>query len=337
MSTRTGRILVSVAASALALGALACEADGGGSQPPGADPQRPPPSAAAADTASTSSAAAAGIDPAKQAANEEQARADLAADIDGRIAYARYAFGKDVQVRVESGLFVIVAADKGVAFDAAADFAQRALDVYLGSFFARRPDRAVTVDLVQSTHAFLDCCYRQSAECQPGELGKYSRGSRGIIANIAPGLPTISHELIHPLVQTDFPRIPEWFDEGIGALFEKPVFEPAGEMHGADNWRYARLVSALSSGERTKVHLPALFALDNDSFGSADQALHYAEARAFCQWLDERGQLWPFYRAWREHVAEDPTGAKSFAQVTGMTPGDADATWLEWAKARRWK
>jgi hypothetical protein len=90
----------------------------------------------------------------------------------------------------------------------------------------------------------------------------------------------------------------------------------------------------MRSAERAKVHLPPLFALDNDSIDRDDQDLHYAEARAFCQWLDERGQLWHFYRAWREGVAGDPTGEKSFALVTGMTPGEADATWLAWVRLR---
>jgi len=302
MSARRTRILVSVVAVALAFAAVA-----------------------SADTSAQ-----------QQDANDARARAELAADVQKRIGYARGTFGDDVPLRVESGVFVVYAGERGVDFDAAADFAQRALDVYLGSFFARRPDRAVSVELVRSTSAFMRRCdSRFDWRCE-GELGAYSRRTREILLNVGPGLPTISHELIHPLVQTDFPRIPAWFDEGIAALFEKPVFEPAGEMHGANNWRYERLARAeRSPAERAKVHLPKLFALDNDTVDAEDQDLHYAEARALCQWLDERGQLWPFYRAWRDGVAADPTGEKSFAQVTGMTPDQADAAWLAWAKALR--
>ena len=61
----------------------------------------------------------------------------------------------------------------------------------------------------------------------------------------------------------------------------------------------------------------------------------YAGLRTFCQWLDERGQLWPLYRAWREGVAEDRTGEKSFVKVTGMTLEQADAAWLGWVKGTR--
>jgi hypothetical protein len=111
------------------------------------------------------------------------------------------------------------------------------------------------------------------------------------------------------------------------------VFEPAGEMHGASNWRYARLARALgSTAGRDEVHLPVLFGLGDDKLASEGRDLWYAEARAFCQWLDERGLLWPFYRAWRDGFEGDPTGANSFAQVTGATPEEADGAWGEWVK-----
>ena len=58
-----------------------------------------------------------------------------------RIEAAKQAYGEKAPLRVEADLFVLVDAERGVPFDAAADLAQRALDVYLGSFFARRPDR----------------------------------------------------------------------------------------------------------------------------------------------------------------------------------------------------
>ncbi|HEX7603749.1 MAG TPA: hypothetical protein VF316_19155 [Polyangiaceae bacterium] len=62
------------------------------------------------------------------------------------------------------------------------------------------------------------------------------------------------------------------------------------------------------------------------------EKLHYATARYLCQWLDGKGLLWSFYRTWRDHVADDPTGEKAFAQVVGMTPVQADVPWSAWVK-----
>jgi hypothetical protein len=319
MSAR--RLAILVLALALVLAESACEStDPGGGAPGG----------------TASPAAAPAIDPAHQAAFDEQARADLAADVSGRVEAGHRVYGKDVPLRVESGLFVLVGAERGTPFEAAADLAQRALDVYLGSLFARRPDRAVTVYVVRSASAFGHLCDSRFPSGCEGDLGAYSRNTRDIIVNVGPGLPSITHELVHPLVQTDFPRAPGWFEEGLAALFEKPVFEPAGEIHGAKNWRHDILVAALASpARRGKVNLQALFALNDSALDSTDQDLHYAMARDFCQWLDEHGQLWPFYRAWRDGLAGDYKGEKSFAQVTGMTPAQAEGPWLEWVKALR--
>lgn len=310
MNARRSRLLFSLAASAFLVGlAATAVADEGAPAQPSA----------------------------REAEYRAQMRAWLDEDIEERIQKAKKTFGDDVPVRVVSGLFVMVAAERGVDLDAAVDFAQRTLDVYLGSFFARRPDRAVTVEIVRSRSAFAARCRTASDFRCEGDLGAYLRRTRTMIVNVGPGLPTLSHELVHPLVQTDFPTAPAWLDEGLGALFEMPVFEPAGQMHGVDNWRYARLTHVLASPQDgDKVHLQALFAMkDDDAFDRDGQALHYGEARALCQWLDERGWLWGFYRAWREGREEDPSGEASFQRVTGMTPTEADGAWREWVKGRK--
>jgi hypothetical protein len=66
------------------------------------------------------------------------------------------------------------------------------------------------------------------------------------------------------------------------------------------------------------------------TFRGDGEDLHYAMARFACQWLDERGKLWPFYQRWRDHKEEDPTGTKSFQQVVGMSPEEASVAWQKW-------
>jgi putative membrane protein len=64
----------------------------------------------------------------------------------------------------------------------------------------------------------------------------------------------------------------------------------------------------------------------DEVFRDDDEALHYALARYLCQWLDERGKLWPFYRAFRDDRRADPTGAAAFKRVVGTTPEEAETT-----------
>jgi hypothetical protein len=213
---------------------------------------------------------------------------------------------------------------------------RRALAIYETSFFARLPDRGVTVYVFGSKSTFRPFCLRrQRIDCDD-DLAYYSRYGREIAVNVGPGPTTITHEIIHPLVQTDFPRAPLWFDEGLGALFEQPVFSPPGEIHGAKNWRYERLAQALASpAERRKVRLEALFSMNPEPFIALPQSLVYAMARYACQWLDERGQLWPFYRAWRDGVSSDVRGDKAFASVVGKTPAEANDEWVGWVEGLR--
>ena len=73
--------------------------------------------------------------------------------------------------------------------------------------------------------------------------------------------------------------------------------------------------------------LPKLFAMNGVTFkamtdGGADESRrsrNYALARSFAAWLEEKGQLWTSYRAWRDGVKGDPTGERTFLRVTGAT------------------
>ncbi len=49
----------------------------------------------------------------------------------------------------------------------------------------------------------------------------------------------------------------------------------------------------------------------------------------------EGGKLWPWYRAWRDGVAADPTGERAWAAVVGGAPAQATSRWRAWVVAQR--
>ncbi|MGH7294274.1 MAG: hypothetical protein ACRELB_05050, partial [Polyangiaceae bacterium] len=196
--------------------------------------------------------------------------------------------------------------------------------------------------------------------------GFYLRGSRRVMAvHGETGLDTLSHELIHPLLQADYgagsggSRIPEWADECIAAYYEAPLFPADGSIHGQPtNWRQPTLRAALRSSDPPR--LESFFGMSDDAFEGkarpypdmnvdADVArpielLHYAAVRSFCAWMDAQGggaggqhphggqgKLWPWYRAWRDGARTDPTGERAFAAVMGQTPAQATEAWRRWA------
>ena len=262
---------------------------------------------------------------------------DLDSDLRSRIANARAELGDDMRVVVERDVFLFVGPKSGAMFDGAVHLAHDALQAYFNDRFSTPPERAVVVVLFSSTPSYAAfCAKRYGAKCST-TLGLYQRASREIILDLSLGLPTLTHELVHPIVQRDFPSAPAWLDEGLAALYEEPVFPRPGEIHGATNWRHPRLVAALTSKtERSKARLDALFAMSDAEFRGPDEDLHYAMARELCQWLDSRGQLWPFYRAWRDSPTHDSTtGESAFLRIVGETPEQADAEWVKWVRAHK--
>lgn len=256
---------------------------------------------------------------------------DLAADLAARNAEARAQLGETAATDVVSDVFLFASARRDASYEGALKLARQALDAYFNRRFGHRPERAVTVTVFPSDAAFHTFCKDRLDDAHANDLGVYDRRRREILVDAAPGLGTLTHELVHPIVQSDFPDAPAWLNEGLGALFEAPAFPRPGEVHGTRNWRLARLRAASSSPtERDAVRLESLFGMSDATFLGEDRDLHYAMARYAFQWLDERGALWAFYAAWRDARIDDVTGEAAFARATGMTPREASEEWRRW-------
>ena len=259
---------------------------------------------------------------------------DLPAALHALTRDAARALGPHTVTAMAGDLFVLAAPAPGPAWDASVKLAKDAIPALFNERFSQRPDRPVLVLLLPTDaayHAFADP--RPETPKPVPRFGFYLVGLREAVVNEGPGITTLTHEIVHPLVDADFPGAPMWLDEGLASLFEAPVIPGPGEIHGTKNWRHAALLRALSSPASKRVRLEALFAMTDDLFRAGDEPLHYAMARAFCGWLDAQGKLWPFYRAWRDGVSGDPRGEHAFASIMGRTPAEATDAWVRWVRA----
>lgn len=261
---------------------------------------------------------------------------DLPASLRAAVTAAAVALHTEAVTHVDLDAFVLVDADHGPHFAAAVSVARKALAALFNGRFDKHPTRAVTVYVFSSPDTYRRFCAARAHGPCPTRFGEYDRASRDIVMHATAGAETLNHELVHPIVQEDFPRAPAWLDEGIGALYENPVTEPPGYITGISNWRYRCLADPLfSPANPAPPTLDALFGMDTAAFLTTDPAalyVHYATARYFAQWLDSRGKLWPFYRAWRDGIALDRTGEKTFASVVGQTPAVATPAWAAWVR-----
>jgi hypothetical protein len=282
-------------------------------------PAPPPPRRAPPDAARTFASAAPAY--------------DLDADIAARSAEARADLGARADVAIVEGNFVVAAPSSGGALAGAIDVTRRALSAYFNGRFSKRPERAISVYLFPDSRRYGAYCKKRWSEDCGTPYGFYLGSERRIVMNVEPGIGTLTHELVHPLVEADFPAAPTWINEGIASLFERFYFPKAGEIRGGKNWRHPRLVRALQSkAEREHASLPTLFGLSDAVFRGEREDLNYATARYFCQWLDEQDLLWPFYQRWRDNHAADPSGLSAFQAVVGKTPEQADAEWSRWVR-----
>jgi len=256
---------------------------------------------------------------------------DLEADLAERRKKLSAEVGVATRFEVVQGVFLI--ASPSGAMGASAAVSKAAIDAYFNGRFDKRPARAVTVLLFEKAPPYDRYCVKQWGKPCFSPFGFYSGDVRTVVMNVGPGIGTLTHELVHPIVETDFPGAPDWINEGIASLYEAFSMPKKGEIFGNKNFRHPQLTAALGSPKgRAFANLPALFAMSNKVFRGPREGLNYATARYFCQWMDSQKKLWPFYRAWRDDFANDPSGEAAFFATMGKSPADLDAAWASWVQ-----
>lgn len=195
------------------------------------------------------------------------------------------------------------------------------------TFFRERSSHPVRVYLFGTEEQYVD--YRRKIKGPPQTpYGFYLPGERKIVVNFSTGIGTLAHEMIHALMETDFPDAPPWFNEGFPALFEKAVLSPGGEVQPLVNWRIHTLRKALASGNAPSLR-QVLTATGEDFYGY-DASVHYAYVRHLCLYLDRTGRLRTFYQQFRERHQSDPSGISLLVELYGKPWDRIEADWIEW-------
>ncbi|HXK17732.1 MAG TPA: DUF1570 domain-containing protein [Polyangiaceae bacterium] len=258
---------------------------------------------------------------------------DLPADVARRSAEARQELGGRATVSTVEDVFMLITPPNQGSLPGTVALTKQVLGAYFNGRFSKKPSQAISVYLFPDSAPYEAYCQKRWGAACGTPFGFYRPDERRIVMNAGPGIGTLTHELVHPIIETDFPEAPTWLNEGIASLFEALTLPAAGQIHGVKNWRHPRLLRALGSNtERDQASLPAVFAMSDAAFRGAGEDLHYASARYLCQWLDQKALLWPFYQRYRDHHAEDPAGAQSFLAVVGKTPAAANDDWVRWVK-----
>ncbi len=183
------------------------------------------------------------------------------------------------------------------------------------AYFRKDPDEILDIWLFKDKASYR----KHTAEIfgeEPGTpFGYYSREHGALIMNIATGGGTLVHEIVHPFVAANFPGCPAWFNEGLGSLYEQ-CGERDGRIRGYTNWRLAGLQQAIRAGRLPSVK--ALTGTTDGQFYSAGSGSNYAQARYLLYYLQEKGLLRRYYRAFHRQREKDPSGYGTLKEVLGV-------------------
>ncbi len=191
-------------------------------------------------------------------------------------------------------------------------------------FFDKRPERLLEVWLFQNERAFRKGAKKFFGDGPDTPYGYYSPTAHALIMN-ADGLGTLSHELVHPYMEINFPDVPSWFNEGFASLFEYPS-ERNGHIIGLVNWRLPELKKEIRA--KTLPAMTKLMGTTTEEFYGADYDA-YAFARYIMYYLQEHDQLHAFYTAFRADK-EDLTGQAALESVLGEDLATFEPKWRAW-------
>ncbi|MCA9705028.1 MAG: hypothetical protein KDK70_04150, partial [Myxococcales bacterium] len=163
--------------------------------------------------------------------------------------------------------------------------------------------------------------------------GYFSSTHRVLVMNIATGGGTLVHELVHPYIESDFPRCPSWFDEGLASLYEQCA-DHEGHIWGLPNWRLPGLQQAIEAG--TLPSFVTLLSTTRHEFYEEDPGSHYAQARYLCFYLQQEDRLRDFYRDFRRDAAKDPSGLATLRAHVGEDLSAFQRTWERWVLTLRY-
>jgi hypothetical protein len=202
---------------------------------------------------------------------------------------------------------------------------QWAVDKLKAAYFEQDPEHILDIWLFRDKESYEKHCQAIFRSRPSTPYGFYSSADRALVMNIATGGGTLVHEIVHPFIAANFPKCPAWFNEGLASLYEQSG-ERDGRIIGYTNWRLAGLQKAVRARR-----VPPFAKLCNTTerqFRDEDEGTNYAQARYLCYYLQEKGLLRKFYRAFVANHLRDPGGYETLQAVLGRD--DMDAFQQQW-------
>jgi hypothetical protein len=207
-----------------------------------------------------------------------------------------------------------------------------AKDALTAMYFKTPVDKPVLILLFTDATSYQKLSAKWLGERNLPHYGMYRHRDRTMLMNISTGGGTLVHELTHALIASDFPKVPDWFNEGFASLYEQCSIR-GEKIEGHTNWRLAGLQKAI----KARTIRPLKDMMEDDDFRHDERVgINYAQARYLMYYLQENGKLVEYYTKFRDGYEKDPTGLETLKTVLATEDLAAfDKKWQAWVMTLR--
>jgi len=195
-------------------------------------------------------------------------------------------------------------------------------------YFQARPDQPITVLLFKDDASYRLWAKKLFNDDDVSHFGYYRDEIKTLVMNISTGSGTLVHELTHALIVYDFPRLPDWFNEGFASLHECCTIG-SDDITGWENWRLPALQKAIGGGALRSLK----DMVTRRDFYGRQQGMNYAQARYLCLFMQRKGLLKDFYAFFREHHGRQGDDVKALEKVFRKDINAIEKDYLEFVKA----
>ncbi|MGB1310654.1 MAG: hypothetical protein ACPG47_05555 [Leucothrix sp.] len=210
---------------------------------------------------------------------------------------------------------------------------QRTQGAVKSMYFKHDPAQVVQIWLFKDAASYFQ--YNKSLwNASPGTgFGYYLPKQKRMMMNIASGGGTLTHELVHPYIEANFPRSPLWFNEGLASLYEQSYYQ-GGKVFGATNWRLRGLQAVIRADAMPS--LTQMMKTNRSQFLGPNREIYYAQARYLMFYLQSRGLLEKYYHQFVAASPTDPNGIKTLLSITGFqSVAQLESTWVAFIRKLR--
>ncbi len=193
-------------------------------------------------------------------------------------------------------------------------------------YFTKRPGKVIEIWLFKNEQTYRKGAKKYFDDTPDTPYGYYSSSHDAMVMNIGPGAGTLVHEVVHPYMEANFPNVPSWFNEGLASMYERPS-EKAGHIVGLPNWRLPNLKKEIRA--KTLPPMTTLLRTTTEEFYAAEFDA-YAYARYLLLYLQEKGKLRDFYKAFLADT-KDLTGQAALESILGEKLDTFEPKWRKWA------